>query len=210
MTWAKLSDNFHSHPKTERMGLDGAGLYAIAISYAACHLTDGFLPEQWVKKQAPAKLVQRLVVIGAWIEVDGGFEIADFLDYNPTKAEVQEKRRVTRERVTRYRSRTNGSSNGAPDPTRPVPGLRMPSVDEEIHKGNGVDVGWFMAYLGDATEGTQGTLEDYRRRLPEAAFHRALEALKERKAATDKEPLVSETRYFVAALKSMVTERQYA
>lgn len=208
MTWAKLSDNFHSHPKTERMGLDGAGLYAIGISYAACHLTDGFLPKPWVKKQAPAKLVNRLVSIGAWLEVDGGYEIADFLDYNPPRAEIEEKRRLQRERQTRHRARTNGDVTRdviGPDPTRTRPVL--PTVDEEISNGS-LDVGRFVEELDDADAETEAVLAAYSKRLPEAAFHTALESLNGRRA---RQPvLVSETRYFVATLNSMIREEQYA
>ena len=207
MTWAKLSDNFHSHPKTLRMGLEANGLYARAISYAACHLTDGFVPREWVATQAPAKVIQRLLDVGALEPLDDGYVIVDFLQYNPSKAEVAEKRRVTRERVTRYRSRTNVVSNGAPDPTRPVPVPELPSIDDEL-KGNALDVGQFVEQLNDSDEQTPTILRALSRDLPEAAFRTALESLEMRRG---REPhLTSETRYFVAALTSMKRERQYA
>lgn len=207
MTWAKLSDNFHSHPKTEAMGLDGAGLYSIAISYAACHLTDGFLPEPWVKKQAPAKLIRRMVDVGAWSKEDGGYRINDFLDYNPSRDAVLDKRRVTKERVTRYRTRSNGASNAAPEPD-PYPYPNLPSVDEEINNSNGVDVGEYVDALADSDEKTPAILKALRSQLPEAAFRNALEALEIRRGGDP--PLVSETRYFVATLASMKREGQYA
>lgn len=209
MTWAKLSDNFHSHPKTERMGLDGAGLYAIGISYAACHLTDGFLPAEWVRKQAPTKLVNRLVDIGAWAKEDGGYRISDFLDYNPSRERVLENRRVTKDRVTRYRTRTNAGRNALPEPD-PYPTPELHSVEEEIYNGNGVDVGEYVDALADSDEKTPGILKALRKELPEAAFRNALEALELRRGATDAQPLVSETRYFVATLASMKREGQYA
>ena len=44
MTWTKLADNFHAHPKLLAVGLAGTGLFARALSYAADYLTDGRIP----------------------------------------------------------------------------------------------------------------------------------------------------------------------
>lgn len=216
MTWGRLDDNFHSHPKTVQMGLEGAGLQARAISYAGAYLTDGFVPREWARSVAPAKVIRRLVSLGAWAEVDGGYEIVGFLDYNPSRADVEEKRRLERERQTRYRARTNGDVTrdktgdvNGPRP-EPIPRPEMRSVDEEINNGHGLDVAPFLAELKDCDEKTPSILRALGSQLPEAAFHTALESLKERRARGDREPLRSETAYFISALASMKREGQYA
>ncbi len=99
----------------------------------------------------------------------------------------------------------NGSQT-TPSRTQ-VPVLELPSIEDEI-KGSALDVRQFIEILNDADDQTEAVLSSYARRLPEAAFYTALESLAARKL---REPvLVSETRYFVATLNSMVREEQYA
>lgn len=103
MTWAKLDDRFHSHPKVEEAGLAATGLYARSLSYAACHETDGQIPEAWVKKQGSPRLAARLTDLGLWERVEGGWLIPDFTEFNPSKAELAEQRKQWRERQRRSR-----------------------------------------------------------------------------------------------------------
>ena len=227
MTWAKLSDNFHSHPKVLAMGFRAAGLYAMGLSYAAAHLTDGFLPGEWVRivlrnERRSGVLVARLVSVNAWAKdtLRDGYWIVDFLDYNISRQEMSQKRAEARERVTRYRANERNALHPEQDPTR-----IGPDKDKGKGKGNAVanqetvrvdipqrldlksEVSEYAHQLRDATDSTWATLLAYRQQLPEAAFRTALESLNERR--TRKPPLLSETRYFVAALKSMAREGQY-
>jgi hypothetical protein len=108
MPWAKLDENFHSHPKSYMIGLDGCGLFAKCLSYCAHYLTDGFVPEEWVYAQVPATrrcrdtngVVEKLIAAHMLRPVEGGFVIDDYLDHNPSreqyeahKADVSSKRR---------------------------------------------------------------------------------------------------------------------
>ena len=60
------------------------------------------------------RLVRRLVEVGLWEETPDGYEVHDYLDYQPTavdaKAAKDRERERTRERVRRHRSRKNGRS----------------------------------------------------------------------------------------------------
>lgn len=103
MTWAKLDDRFHSHPKVLRAGYAAAGLYAMGLSYAACHETDGELPEDFLQKPIARRLANQLVAIGLWERIDGGYLIPDFLDFNPSREALTERRKVERERIRRRR-----------------------------------------------------------------------------------------------------------
>lgn len=219
MTWAKLSDNFHSHPKVLEMGNAAAGLYARGLSFAACYLTDGELPTTWVARQ-DQRLVKKLLETGVWSnQGNGHIRITDFLDYNPSREEVSQKRADARERVTRYRKRKSNALPTrpiGPDPTRPVvkdqDGLALDVGNELVSNVLGdVDVtkeiSDYARELRDANEATEAVLTDLRRRLPEAAFHSAMEALRERR---ERQPaLVSETRYFVASLRQMIRDGRY-
>lgn len=95
MTWVSLLDDFHSNPKVIAAGLECAGLYARALSYCGDYLTDGFVPEEWLHGVVGRKrsLILKCVEVGLILEVKGGYEIPQYLDYNPPKAYVMELRK---------------------------------------------------------------------------------------------------------------------
>lgn len=105
MTWARIDDQLHGHRKIKRAWKTrGAlGLHLMALSYCAGHLTDGYVDEEFVEEKLPSKaervkLVGALIEAGLWIAVEGGWRINDFLDYNPSRADVEERRRKEAER----------------------------------------------------------------------------------------------------------------
>lgn len=104
MTYAQIDDRFDEHPKHLRAGwdLEHYGLQVCAITYANRHLTDGFVPRSAVarfglvdsstKLRRNLRLASKLIADGFWREADGGFEIVGFLDHNPSKEEVLNRR----------------------------------------------------------------------------------------------------------------------
>lgn len=94
MPWAALDDEFHSHPKILQVGNAGAGLFARALSYCAAHLTDGFVPDGFVRQATEGKVaLARKVEEGhLWRRVEGGYEIPDYLQFNPSREQVAAKR----------------------------------------------------------------------------------------------------------------------
>lgn len=103
MPFVFLDDAFHSNPKVLSVGLDGAGLYARALSYCGHYLTDGFVPRGWAREVVgrKQKLLRALTEAGLWREVENGYCIPDYLDFNPPRelveaqrSELSEKRRV--------------------------------------------------------------------------------------------------------------------
>jgi hypothetical protein len=193
------------------MGLEAAGLYAMGLSYAAAHLTDGYLPASWVDGLVgrKRKITETLLTVRAWEfdEQRGGYLIVDFLDYNPSRLQIQENRLKTRERVTRFRGKRNAVGNGGE--TGPI------DVGPVLGPGNTTDalldfqkeVYEYAENLKDRNEQTVSVLAALRASLPEGAFRTAMEALAERRKRTP--PLVSESRYFVATLQSMIREGRY-
>jgi hypothetical protein len=147
--------------------------------------------------------------------VEGGYEIVDYLDYNPSREAVTSERLKARARMNKLRSSGEQSPNGGgtaeeqrgafgfPDKTRQEP-------EKDIVKGIALKgtPEWFASQLRDANEQTTLVLQRISERLPEAAFHSALESLRARRQRPP--ALESESRYFVAALKTMEREGQYA
>lgn len=106
MTWARLDDGFHSHPKTYELSLAALGLFALSLSYAADHETGGLIPKTWalIRSEGDKGIVQELLKVGAWVEVEGVvFKIHDFYDYNLTPEELQVTRDKARDRKRKQR-----------------------------------------------------------------------------------------------------------
>ena len=108
MAWGKLDDGYHENPKMLRVGIPATGLHARAISYCARHETDGHIPATWVagqlvefKPTEQARIVRALVDVGLFEQHNGGFVVNDYLDYNPSKAELDARRAKEAERKRR-------------------------------------------------------------------------------------------------------------
>lgn len=139
MAWFRMDDGFHNHPKTIAAGTAAAGLFARCGSYAAQHLTDGFVPAAIARQYGTATMIKRLIEVGYWTADRDGYLMHDYLDYNPSRSKVEEDRARTAERVANYRAKKTGNAvtnanrnavtaptrnavtNGAPSPSRPDP-----------------------------------------------------------------------------------------
>jgi hypothetical protein len=131
MTWVRLDDTFAEHPKMEAAGPLGLALHVAALCYCARHLTDGFIPAAKVPRllDMPTwrKVAARLVEVGAWDEVDDGYSLHDYLDFQPSRAEVEADRAKARDRMRRRRSggsspeHTENFGSSSPSPARPGP-----------------------------------------------------------------------------------------
>lgn len=105
MTWFKLDDAFHSHPKVLEAGNEAVGLYVRCGSYCAQHLTDGFVPSGVVFLYGTADLATVLVNAMLWVPVTGGWRMHDYLTYNPSKEQVQAEREAAAKRQRDARER---------------------------------------------------------------------------------------------------------
>ncbi|MGD0121687.1 MAG: hypothetical protein ABSC46_03895 [Candidatus Limnocylindrales bacterium] len=96
MAWLKVDDRFYAHPKLAMIPepvLPAIGLWTLGLSWSGCYLTDGFVPAgQVVRLGGTLELAAALVEAGLWDRVEGGYRIHDFLDYNPSRAGVEELR----------------------------------------------------------------------------------------------------------------------
>jgi hypothetical protein len=115
VTWSKFDDAAPKNPKAVAAGNDAWGLWAAAVMYCNRHLTDGYvtlaalatdcLPVPITPARAK-KLAEQLC--GSRVRPDGKglFEPAgdglylvhDFHDWNPSKVEVETRRKIDRDR----------------------------------------------------------------------------------------------------------------
>lgn len=104
MPWVKLDDQFPFNRKAILAGKDGRALYVTALCWTAGQLTDGLIDNAVVPMLAALSEVadageatERLVSAGLWEPVDGGYEIHDFHDYNPSSDDVRKMREARAE-----------------------------------------------------------------------------------------------------------------
>lgn len=114
MTWVKVDDQFHEHPKLAAPGAAAWGMWLAGIAYCNRALTDGFISDavaeglggRWRVRQGGQtwQMIARcgdvevvvdadwiavaLVDAGLWHRVDGGYQIHDYADFQPLRAEV--------------------------------------------------------------------------------------------------------------------------
>ena len=100
-------------------------MWILAIAHCQSHLTDGFvstlvLPLLGIPT-GYRRLAQRLVNVGLFEEVEGGYMVHDYLEYNPKRDVVLQRRAEDLERKRRG-FRTDSARNPyAPDSSRPTP-----------------------------------------------------------------------------------------
>lgn len=148
MTWFKVDDTFHSHPKVLATEPAALGLWVVAGTWSSANLTDGFVPDHVLPRllEGGAELARKLVSSGLWRRAKGGYQFHDWTDYNPTGAQVREQRakkaeagrqggvasgksrRGSKQTTKQTRSTVEADASGLVEPpTRPDP---LPSLRE--------------------------------------------------------------------------------
>jgi hypothetical protein len=115
VTWFKVCDSMHSHPKTEKAGHEAIGLWSLAGSWCSDQLTDGHITEERCvrligDRKVALKLVQRLVDAGLWVRTEDGYRFHEWLHRNPSAQEVKAEKDRKRRNVADYRQRRNQSA----------------------------------------------------------------------------------------------------
>lgn len=97
LSWVRVDASLASNPKVlalmaERGGDHALCVYVFALGYSAQQGTGGFIPAIALglmhgKPRDSALLVQ----LGFWHEIPGGFEINDYLEYQPSDEETQKR-----------------------------------------------------------------------------------------------------------------------
>jgi hypothetical protein len=134
MTWFKVDDKLHAHPKAEKAGHEAIGLWCLAGSWCSDQLTDGHITEERCvrligDRKAALKLAHRLVDAGLWVRTVDGYQFHDWLHRNPSAQEVKAEKERKRKNVADYRQRRNqaeaepvtGNKTGKQPPTFSVP-----------------------------------------------------------------------------------------
>ncbi len=135
MTWSRFDDAARKHPKAQMAGNEAWGFWCAAIMYCNQYGTDGFIPDAAlatevlpnpISKKKAKELADQLCE--SRIAPDGsalfrrdntrkGYLVHDFLEWNPSKADVDSKRKRDRERKG-IRTDSARNTGGVPDGKR--------------------------------------------------------------------------------------------
>lgn len=113
MAWVRLDDQFPDHPKLAAAGPVAGWVYVSGLCYAARYLTDGFVPETIALRFAGSspEILANLVEASLFDRVNGGYQIHDFLDYNPPAGKVKAERDAAKARMQRKNAPKQGASS---------------------------------------------------------------------------------------------------
>lgn len=91
--WIRLATSTPRHPRVRSLSVDARWLYVVGICYAGEHATDGVLPGDLTDTDVDDKARDELIDAGLWIprRRGGGYEIRDYLDYNPSHATIDKR-----------------------------------------------------------------------------------------------------------------------
>lgn len=148
MPWFKVTDSFMSDEKVLMMPLNERGMalgtWVACGTWSTQHLTDGKVPRGIVESfVGTLDGAETLVDARMWKRTKVGYQFINWAKYQPTKADVEQKRDEEKKRVADWRARKKGQKPqvdaepvttyeqrytpvrtdvyGSPDPTRPDP-----------------------------------------------------------------------------------------
>lgn len=109
MAWARSETSILNHRKF--VGLDPAavGLWTMGNAYCMDQLTDGLIPRVqlprliFAKPQRCVALAEALVKAGLWEHDGDDYRVHDYLDWNPSRAQIRADREAARARMKQHR-----------------------------------------------------------------------------------------------------------
>lgn len=119
MPHAEFDDGFADHPKVWSLSDAAYRLHSSAILYCNRLTTDGFVPADKVPTLVPRyrpKTLAELVSHAIWAPVglDGrivSYELHDYLLWNPSRAQIEERRKKAAARKARWQQRKGDASD---------------------------------------------------------------------------------------------------
>ena len=98
--WVRVDDHVPHHPKFTKAGAVASWLWVCGNCHCNKYLTDGFIEEAALRTlgRIPNVRVQaaRLILVGLWERVEGGYRVHDYHDHNPRADQIKAKREQDR------------------------------------------------------------------------------------------------------------------
>lgn len=146
MTWFKVDDSFHDHPKVFDAPDCAVALWTRAGTWSSRNLTDGFVPTGMPARLCddPDTAVKELVRRGLWTRASGGYRFHDWSDFQPSaKAviELRAKRAAAGKRGGQAKAAKQNASKGLANASDVAKQNSAPSRPPSLKGGEGRVVG---------------------------------------------------------------------
>lgn len=109
MPWVRLDDRFPTHRKVALLSDRAFRLYVSGLCWASENLTEGVVLDRELTLLARVRntkaAAKELEAAGLWDRIHDGWQIHDFLDYNPDRAKVKADREANAARQKAFRDR---------------------------------------------------------------------------------------------------------
>lgn len=99
MPFLNLDDNFAEHLKVDGLTDSAFRLHVAGLCHCARLMTDGYIEGSKVSRLVPRfkkSSLEELLRGGLWLKAVGGYQVHDYLDWNRSKAEIEEKKEKLR------------------------------------------------------------------------------------------------------------------
>lgn len=112
--WVRLDVDYFRNPKILAAGRDGRDLHLASICWVGQQLTDGIIPAQAVPTivhdaGVTRRAIDLAIEAGLWVPNGGAsFELHDYLEVNPSRAEYERDREQYLARQRRYNAKREG------------------------------------------------------------------------------------------------------
>ena len=98
LPWVRLDSSFTQNPKILHLIEDkkwqSITVYVAGLGYSGLHGTDGFLPNAALPFMHGSKRTAAdLVSVGLWVPCPGGFDINDWVEFQPSSDEAETRRK---------------------------------------------------------------------------------------------------------------------
>jgi hypothetical protein len=111
MEWAKFYTTFHDHRKVIELDANAIALWVLCFSWSGAQDTDGRIPRRIALRFMGGELgdeaAQRLVRVGMWEEVEGGYQMHNWHERQPSWEQREAAKANGRERQRKFRERRN-------------------------------------------------------------------------------------------------------
>lgn len=123
MVWLRIDSNVPKQRKFVDAGPVASWLWLAGVAHCRTALTDGFIQKALVPTlvpdlKNPFKQAERLVNVTLWHHALGGYQVNGYLEWNPSKAEVERLRKMDADRKKGRRSGMDSESDSGMDSGR--------------------------------------------------------------------------------------------
>lgn len=107
-----MDDSLYDDPAVIRAGTAAFGLYARCGDYVARQLLDGIVPPELAAQYGTPEWTRKLLDVGLWETVPGGYSMPRYLVDNPSREKVLADRKAKSERQQRWLEKHRNGSSG--------------------------------------------------------------------------------------------------